>query len=94
MSIPTKIDESEERATGLFAIKGRLFNKIIQKQIDVIENLDFHLGRDNNSGIRLDSETKEILKRMLELDPEDRVSPYQVLSHFGVECEPQRIPFY
>ena len=69
---------------GLFAVKGRIFNKIIQKQINVVENLDYHLVKDNNSGIKLDSQTHEIVKKMLDLNPEERVSPYQILLHFGV----------
>ena len=32
--------------TGLFAVKNRVFAKIIQKQIEVVNNLDYHL--DNN----------------------------------------------
>lgn len=39
MSIPTKIDGVNQKVSGLFAVKGRLFNKIIAKQIDVVENL-------------------------------------------------------
>jgi hypothetical protein len=31
---------------------------------------------------------------MLNLEPELRVSPYEILTYFGVECEPQKIPFY
>lgn len=33
MSLPTKINGTNKKAYGLFAIKGRLFNKIIAKQI-------------------------------------------------------------
>jgi dual specificity tyrosine-phosphorylation-regulated kinase 2/3/4 len=29
---------------GLFAIKGRLFDKIIKKQIEVVQNLDYYLN--------------------------------------------------
>ena len=39
MSIPTKIEGYNEKLSGLFAVKGRLFNKIIAKQIDLVENL-------------------------------------------------------
>lgn len=31
------------RVTGLFAVKNRVFSKIIQKQIEVVKNLDYHL---------------------------------------------------
>lgn len=33
MSLPTRIQNTTAKATGLFAVKGRLFSKIIQKQI-------------------------------------------------------------
>lgn len=47
MSIDTKIeDKGGARVTGLFAVKNRVFSKIIQKQIEVVNNIDFHL--DNN----------------------------------------------
>jgi len=44
MSIETKIEDcGGDRVVGLFAVKNRVFSKIIQKQIDVINNLDYHL---------------------------------------------------
>jgi dual specificity tyrosine-phosphorylation-regulated kinase 2/3/4 len=43
MSIPTKIEGVSQKVSGLFAVKGRLFNKIISKQIDVVENLEYNL---------------------------------------------------
>lgn len=44
MSIETKIDDRNiPKVTGLFAVKNRVFSKIIQKQIDVVKNLDYHL---------------------------------------------------
>ena len=43
MSIETKIQGKSGRVTGLFAVKNRVFSKIIQKQIDVVNELDFHL---------------------------------------------------
>lgn len=44
MSLTTRIEDTNAKATGLFAVKGRLFNKIIQKQIDVVNNLDKYLS--------------------------------------------------
>jgi hypothetical protein len=29
--------------SGLFAVKNRVFGKIIQKQVDVVEELEYHL---------------------------------------------------
>lgn len=50
MSIDTKIEEKGgARVTGLFAVKNRVFSKIIQKQIEVVNNIDYHL--DNNVSI-------------------------------------------
>ena len=46
MSIDTRIEDRGGRVTGLFAVKNRVFSKIIQKQIEVVNNLDYHL--DNN----------------------------------------------
>ena len=46
MSIDTRIEDRGGRVTGLFAVKNRVFAKIIQKQIEVVNNLDYHL--DNN----------------------------------------------
>lgn len=43
MSIPTQISGHQQKYLGLFAVKGRLFNKIISKQIDVVQNLEYNL---------------------------------------------------
>ena len=51
MSIDTKINERGSKVTGLFAVKNRVFAKIIQKQIDVVSSLDHHL--DNNVKVTL-----------------------------------------
>ena len=53
-TIVKKINEDEETIKyGLFAVKGRLFDKIIRKQIEVIQNLDHYLYQENYSGIVL-----------------------------------------
>jgi len=47
MSIPTRITNGDDRGTGtgdkritgLFAVKGRVFNTIIKKQIELVSNL-------------------------------------------------------
>ena len=54
MSIETKIEERSARVTGLFAVKNRVFSKIIQKQIEVVNNIDYHL--DNNVKTSIHSE--------------------------------------
>ena len=37
---------------------------------------------------------KTVLRGMLELDPEKRISPRRVLEAFDVKLEPDRVPFY
>ena len=54
MSLPTRIENCNKKATGLFAVKGRLFQKIISKQIEVVNNLDHIIKSENHSGIELD----------------------------------------
>jgi hypothetical protein len=43
MSLPTRIADTNIKTTGLFAVKGRIFQKIIQKQIEVVNNLDYYI---------------------------------------------------
>lgn len=54
MSVETTIEDTKTTAFGLFAAKGRLFNKIIQKQIATVESLSLVLAKQNHSGIVLD----------------------------------------
>ena len=42
MSVKTRTP-SYQNATGLFAVKNRVFSKIIQKQIEVVHDLDFYI---------------------------------------------------
>jgi dual specificity tyrosine-phosphorylation-regulated kinase 2/3/4 len=85
---------SIKSTSGLFAVKGRLFPKIIAKQIEAVKKLDHHLDFDNHSGIRLTGDMRTVLKRMLHLEPASRISPREVLTTFGVECPLDRFPFY
>ena len=48
----------------------------------------------NYSGIEIRDDVREVLKMMLALDPEDRVSPREVLNRFGIVCEALRIPSF
>lgn len=43
MSANTRISTTTQTVTGLFAVKNRVFSKIIQKQIEVVNQLDYHL---------------------------------------------------
>ena len=94
MSVETRVEETGPKVTGLFSAKNRVFAKIIQKQIDVVNELDQHLDHHNYSGIKLDDDLRRLLKQMLHLEPEERISPLQLLRELGVECQPTRIPSY
>lgn len=48
MSIETRIEGTNERVTGLFAVKNRVFGKIIAKQIEVVSDLDYYLDNHVN----------------------------------------------
>lgn len=76
MSLPTRIQDTGIKATGIFAVKGRIFQKIIEKQIEVTKNLEYYINEQNNSGIIVDKKLSDILKRMLSLEPEMRISPF------------------
>jgi dual specificity tyrosine-phosphorylation-regulated kinase 2/3/4 len=51
MSIETRIEERNGRVTGLFAVKNRVFSKIIQKQMEVVNSLDYHLDNHVRTGL-------------------------------------------
>ena len=81
MSLKTivKKNSTEHIKYGLFAVKGRLFDKIIRKQIEVIQNLDHFLYEENYSGIVLEDDLRALLKKMLALNPEKRISPTEII---------------
>ncbi|CAK66716.1 unnamed protein product (macronuclear) [Paramecium tetraurelia] len=63
---------------GLFAVKNRAFDQIINKQIHVVKNLDYYL--DNNySGIKVDLEIRLLLREMLTIDPDKRIAPHTII---------------
>lgn len=64
---------------GLFAVKGRTFDKIIRKQLEVVQNLDKFLAEENYSDISLDDDLKYLLKKMLALNPAKRISPGEII---------------
>lgn len=66
---------------GLFAIKGRAFDKIIKQQLEVVQNLDHYLYEENYSGIVLEEDLKHLLKRMLALNPSKRISPAEIIEY-------------
>ncbi len=68
---------------GLFAVKGRTFDKIIKKQVEVVQNLERYLGEENYSEVVVDEEVKFLLKRMLALNPAKRISPKEIMEYLS-----------
>lgn len=67
--------------TGLFAVKGRTYDKIIAKQKVLIENLETKLEecldmKDSSSHKLID-----LLMKMFEWNPRKRISPHEILKH-------------
>jgi hypothetical protein len=56
-------------------VKGRLFPEIIQKQRKVIAKLDEALTNENYSKICLSPATRNVIKGMLSIDFNKRISP-------------------
>ena len=77
MSLKTIVKRRNQEVVryGLFAIKGRAFDKIIKQQLDVVQHMDKYLYEENYSGIVLEEDLKVLLKRMLALNPAKRISP-------------------
>lgn len=66
---------------GLFAIKGRAFDKIIKQQLEVVQHIEHYLYEENYSGIVLEDDLKVLLKRMLALNPAKRISPTEIIQY-------------
>ncbi len=60
---------------GLFAVKGRLFPEIIAKQRSVNPYIDKILEHENYSRIVLSPTMRKIVKAMLDIDFNKRISP-------------------
>ncbi|CAD8165073.1 unnamed protein product [Paramecium octaurelia] len=67
-------------AQGLFAVSGRSFSKIVEKQIKILTNLEFVLREQNYSGIQVTPLLTQLLKGMLAINPKQRYSPQQILN--------------
>jgi dual specificity tyrosine-phosphorylation-regulated kinase 2/3/4 len=65
---------------GLFAVKGRLFPEIIAKQRSVNPHLDDILSRDNYSRITVSPTMRRVIKGMLDIDFNRRISPMEVIA--------------
>ena len=82
MSLKCRVDIGNKSVVrmGIFSAKGRAYDKIYLKQVNVIEGLDDvldeYLKHWNNSQNLLD-----LLRQMMALDPVKRISPSDILRH-------------
>jgi dual specificity tyrosine-phosphorylation-regulated kinase 2/3/4 len=81
MSLKTVVKRKNQEVIryGLFAIKGRAFDKIIKQQLEVVQHLEQYIYEENYSGIVLEEDLKILLKRMLTLNPAKRISPTEII---------------
>jgi dual specificity tyrosine-phosphorylation-regulated kinase 2/3/4 len=66
-------------STGLFGVSGRVGSKIMAKQQEVVKNLRHTLIKYNS--FLHSKELIDLLKKMLDLDPLERISPVAALDH-------------
>lgn len=80
MSLKTIVKDKEKEVLrqGLFASKGRVFEKIVEKQMHVVANLNTYIDDHNYSGVKVDEDIKFLVKSMLALDPKQRISPKEI----------------
>ena len=80
-------DQTSTCMTGLFGIQGRLPKKIIQKQTHTINNLKHILKKQFNGdhclgpNLNLNESFLDLLVRMLDLNPKNRISPKDLAEH-------------
>ena len=67
--------------TGLFAVPGRVPEKILQKQQDLVQQGGLFRALRDAPGLRLDEDGVDLLAGMLTWDPQQRISPEEALSH-------------
>lgn len=67
--------------TGLFAVKGRTYDKIIAKQKSLIENLEGKLEDCLDIKDSLSQKLCDLLLKMFEWNPKKRISPEEILKH-------------
>ena len=85
MSLKTIVRKKNQEVVryGLFAIKGRAFDKIIKQQLEVVQHIDHYIYEENYSGIVLEEDMKVLLKRMLALNPAKRISPTEIIEYLN-----------
>eukprot|EP00388_Colpodella_angusta_P045100 GDKK01064970.1.p1 GENE.GDKK01064970.1~~GDKK01064970.1.p1 ORF type:complete len:152 (+),score=20.53 GDKK01064970.1:2-457(+) len=65
---------------GLFAIPGKIPDRIVSKQMSVISNLE-KIVNEKCFGVAVNQEGLDLLRRMLAWRPKDRISPSDALKH-------------
>ncbi|MFM7853370.1 MAG: hypothetical protein ACKO96_15980 [Flammeovirgaceae bacterium] len=58
----------------------RSFAKILERQLNVVDNFDVFLKKENNSGIALDECLKNVIKAMLIPNPKERIRPHEIIA--------------
>ena len=67
--------------TGLFAVKGRTYDKIIAKQKNLIENLEEKLEECLDVNDPMNQKLCDLLIKMFEWNPKKRISPEEIVKH-------------
>lgn len=67
--------------TGLFAVKGRTYDKIIAKQKNLIENLEAKLEECLDVQDPNNQKLCDLLIKMFEWNPKKRISPEEIVKH-------------
>lgn len=67
--------------TGLFAVKGRTYDKIIAKQKNLIENLENKLAECLDMKEASNRKLSDLLMKMFEWNPKKRISPHEIVKH-------------
>jgi dual specificity tyrosine-phosphorylation-regulated kinase 2/3/4 len=70
---------------GLFAVKGRSYDKIYNKQKALVENFREHVS-EFLEGWEHSDLLYDLLNRMLKWDPLKRISPAEILQHPYLSC--------
>lgn len=58
-----------------------MFEAIIERQLEVIKNIDHYIDEENYSGVVVDDDLRYLLKRMLTLNPEQRIHPSEIVDY-------------
>ena len=67
--------------SGLLGVTGREQKRIIARQAQVFKNIHSTLKKFECYGLNQDAYFMDLLQRMLAIDPEQRISPKEVLEH-------------